>query len=245
MGLVLNGLVKLQEVESRLRAVKSKLTRCKRAVAVHENQIGILQNALESKKEDIQATKLQSGRLELDLKSRDEIIAKLRASLNAAKTNKEYAAVLTQLNTTRADSLKLEASVLESMKDIETEEAESRKIQSQIDEQKLVLERVHKEAGTLALRYEEEIQQIQQQWDQIAMTVPPEWLAIFGRVAETHDGEALAVIERQDGRMDAYTCGGCFMGITVESVNLLMTRDDIIRCPNCSRILVLSNQQGN
>ncbi len=31
------------------------------------------------------------------------------------------------------------------------------------------------------------------------------------------------------------------MGITAESVNLLMTKDDIIRCPNCTRILVLGD----
>jgi predicted nucleic acid-binding Zn-ribbon protein len=31
------------------------------------------------------------------------------------------------------------------------------------------------------------------------------------------------------------------MGITAESVNLLMTKDDLIRCPNCTRILVLSS----
>ncbi len=30
------------------------------------------------------------------------------------------------------------------------------------------------------------------------------------------------------------------MGITAESVNLLMTKDELIRCPNCTRILVLN-----
>jgi len=38
-------------------------------------------------------------------------------------------------------------------------------------------------------------------------------------------------------------CGGCFMGITAECVNLLMTKDDIIRCPNCTRILFLGSSQ--
>jgi predicted nucleic acid-binding Zn-ribbon protein len=64
-------------------------------------------------------------------------------------------------------------------------------------------------------------------------------LQIFKRVAETYDGEAMAIIEEQDGKAGAYSCGGCFMGITAETVNLLMTNDDIIRCPNCTRILVL------
>ena len=70
--------------------------------------------------------------------------------------------------------------------------------------------------------------------------IPPEPLKVFKRVAETYDGEAVAQIEEQEGRHAAYSCGGCFMGITAESVNLLMTRDELIRCPNCTRILVLT-----
>ena len=113
MGPVLEGLIKLQSVENRLRAARAKLNRCRRSVIIQENQVRSLQNALEAKTEEIQLTKVQSDRLELELKSRDESIAKLRASLNAAKTNKEYAAVLTQLNTTKADNAKIENQALE------------------------------------------------------------------------------------------------------------------------------------
>ncbi|MHC4572867.1 MAG: zinc ribbon domain-containing protein [Planctomycetota bacterium] len=240
MGPVLHGLTKLQSVENRLRAVKAKLARCRRNVIIQENQVRNLQNALETKKEELQLTRVQSDRLELELKARDETIAKLRASLNAAKTNKEYAAVLTQLNTTKADNSKVENQILELMKDIEAEEAECREIQKQIDEQKQKLEQTRKEAEAMGVKYEAEIREVQKEWDQVAQTIREEQLQIFKRVAETYDGEALAVIDRQEGKTEVYTCGGCFMGITAETVNLLMTKDDIIRCPNCTRILVLS-----
>ncbi len=243
MGSVLNGLIKLQSIENRLRAVKAKLTRCRRNVVIQENQIRSLQNALEAKKEEIQLANIQSGRLELELASKDEAITRLRASLNVAKTNKEYAAVLTQLNTTKADNSKIETQVLELMRDIEADEAECGEMQEQIGEKKRALEQTRKEAELLATGYEAEIEKIQAEWEQVAQTIPAEVLEIFKRVAETYDGEALAVVEKQGDRTETYSCGGCFMGITVESVNLLMTRDDIIRCPNCTRILVLGSSQ--
>ena len=56
--------------------------------------------------------------------------------------NKEYAAVLTQLNTTKADNSKVEAQILELMKDIEADEAERANIQDQINEQKQKLEQI-------------------------------------------------------------------------------------------------------
>jgi predicted nucleic acid-binding Zn-ribbon protein len=243
MGPVLNGLMKLQSVENRLRAVKVKLARCRRSVIIQENQVRSLQNALEAKKEEIQLTKIQSDRLELELKSGDEEIAKLRASLNVAKTNKEYALVLTRLNTTKADNSKIENQILGLMKDIEADESECEEMQKQIDGQKQKLEQTRKEAELLTTKYEAEIKEIQDEWNKRAQTIPPQPLEIFKRVAETYDGEALAVIEQQEGKTETYTCGGCFMGTTAESVNLLMTKDDIIRCPNCTRILVLGGSQ--
>ena len=241
MGPVLNGLLKLQSVENRLRAEKGKLSRCRRNVVIQENLIRSLQNALQAKKEEVQLTKVQFDHLELELKTKDEIIAKLRASLNIAKTNKEYAAVLTQLNTTKADNSKIETQSLELLKDIEADEAECKDIQKQIDEQKETLEQTRKESEILADKYQSEIDKIQEDWDQAAQIIPNDSLEIFNRVAETYDGQAVALIEQQSNKKGAYSCGGCFMGITAESVNMLMTKDTLIRCPNCTRILVLGN----
>ncbi|MEJ2703391.1 MAG: C4-type zinc ribbon domain-containing protein [Sedimentisphaerales bacterium] len=242
MGPVLNGLLKLQSVENRLRAEKAKLTRCRRNVVIQENLIRSLQNALEAKKEEVELTKVQFDRLELEIKSRDESIGKLRASLNSAKTNKEYAAVLTQLNTTKADNSKIETQTLELLKDIEADEAECKDIQGQIDEQKATLEERRTESEALAVKYQKEIDKIQLEWDQAAQAIPRDTLEMFRRVAETYDGQAVALVEQPEGSKGAYSCGGCFMGITAECVNLLMTKDDIIRCPNCTRILVLGNE---
>jgi len=244
MGPVLNGLKKLQSVENRLRAAKAKLARCRRNVVIQENQVRTSQNALEAKKEEIQLTQVQYDRLELDLKSRDEEIAKLRAALNSAKTNKEYAAVLTQLNTTKADNSKNETHILDLLKDIEADEAECREIEKQIEEQKQQLEKTRVESAELATKYEEEIQQIQKEWDEEAKNIPPEPLETFKRVADTYDGQAVTPIEQGDDKKGAYSCGGCFMGITAESVNKLMSKDEIIRCPNCTRILVLADTKN-
>jgi len=243
MGPVLSGLLKLQSIENRLRAVKAKLARCRRNVIIKENHIRSLQSAYEAKKEEIQVTRIQSDRLELELRSRDEQIAKLRASLNAAKTNKEYAAVLTQLNTTKADNSKLETQILDLMKDIEADDTEGKGIQAQIDEGKQALEQIRKDSEEQAKKLQMEIENIQVEWDKAAGEIPEELLEVFKRVAETYDGEALAVVNIQDEKAGVYSCGGCFMGITAEKVNLLMTKDDLIRCANCTRILVLEDSQ--
>ena len=240
MGPILDGLIKLQSVENRLRAVKSKLTRARRKVIFQENQLRTLQSELEAKREEIKLTKVQSDRLELELKDRDEHIAKYRAALNLAKTNKEYSVILTELNTSKADNLKLENQVLELMKNIEADEVACGQIQEQITEQKGKLDELRKGTDAEAVGYEKEIAEIQVEWDGVAKEIPsPEALEVFSRVAETYDGQALAVAEQQNERVESFNCNGCFMGMPAETVNRLMTKDEIIRCSNCTRILIL------
>lgn len=241
MGPILDGLVSLQRVENRLRAVKTKLARSRRSVLFQENQLRTLQNGLEAKYEEIKLGRLQVDRLELELKIHDEHIAKLRNALNLARTNKEYSVVLTELNTNKADDSKLESQVLELMKNIETDQASCVEIQAQIDEQKVKLDEVRAEVEGKAVELEKEIDEIQHEWDATAGKVPAPALAIFKRVAETYDGEAMAEVEKAAENSTSFTCGGCFMGIPAEIVNVLTAKDELIRCSNCTRILYLKN----
>ena len=244
MGTVLNALVKLQSVENNLRAAKTKLTRCRRNVIIKENQLRTLQNSFEAKKEEIQLARIQADRLELELKDADQTLVKYRAALNNAKSNKEYAAILTALNTTKADSSKTESQTLELMKNIDADQQQCDQIIQQIEQEKNQLNEIRKQAEELAKKYEAEIADIEQQWQQAASEVGTETLETFKRVAETYDGEALAEIEIHDNRSGVYTCGGCFMSLTTETANTLLSRDEIIRCPNCTRILYLKEAEN-
>ena len=240
MGPVLNGLVKLQSIENRLRAASTKLSRCRRSVVFQENQVRSLQNQLEARQEEIKLTKLQCDRLELELKSREEEVAKYRNALNTAKTNKEYSTILTQMNTSKADNSKIETQVLEFYKNIEADEQLCKEIQEKIVAEKEKLEEIRKGSQDKSVEFEKEIEEIKAQWDAAAKEIPADVLGTFQRVAETYDGEAIAFAEQQQGNQ-AYTCSGCFMTLRLDIINQLMTRDEVIRCPNCTRIVVISD----
>ncbi|MDD5135062.1 MAG: C4-type zinc ribbon domain-containing protein [Phycisphaerae bacterium] len=244
MGPLLNALVKLQSVENNLRAAKAKLARCRRTVILKENQLRTLQNALEAKKEEIQLTKIQADRLELELKSIEQTLAKYRAALNLAKSNKEYAAILSELNTTKADSSKTESQAIELMKIIDLDNAQCDGIKAQIEQEKTELNEIRKQTEEQAKKFEAEIAEIEQQWQAAAKDAPPEAVDTFKRVAETYDGEAIAEIEVHDERSGVYTCGGCFMSLTTETANTLLSHDEIIRCPSCTRILYLKDAEN-
>ncbi|MBU1260680.1 MAG: hypothetical protein KJ757_03220 [Planctomycetes bacterium] len=244
MGTVLDALVKLQSVENNLRAARAKLTRSRRNVIIKENELRTFQKSLQAKQEEIQLTKIQADRLELELKSTEQTLTKYRAALNVAKSNKEYAAILTELNTTKADSSKVENQVLELMKNIDADQAQCDQTKQQIEQAKNDLAEIRKQTEEQAKKYEDEIAQIDHQWQQAARDVPAAALETFKRVAETYDGEAMAEIEIPDNRSGIYTCGGCFMTLTTETANTLMSRDEVLRCPNCTRILYIKQMES-
>ena len=243
MGPLLNALVKLQSVENNLRAAKAKLARSRRNVIIKENQLRTLQNSLEAKKEEILLARIQVDRLELEIKSVDETLSRYRAALNVSKSNKEYAAILTELNTTKADSSKIEAQTLELMKNVDIDQVQCSLIQEQIEKEKNELNEIRRQSEEQAKKFEAEIAQIEQQWQSAAKDAPADALETFKRVAETYDGEAIAEIEVHDSRSGIYTCGGCFMSLTTETANTLLSRDEIIRCPNCTRILYFKDTE--
>ena len=239
MGPVLNGLIKLQEVENRLRGMKSRLVRSKRAVTFQENQLRNLVNSLEAKKHEIQLTKSEIDNLELDLKSRDESLQKYRIALNTARNNKEYAAILTEINLSKADNTKLEGKILELMKNVEQEESSCEELKAEITTQEEKLEGVKEESAKSTTTIQEDLDQIQQEWDLEAKNIPAESLLLFKRLADSYDGEALAFVEKVDTKKSIYSCSGCYMKLTNETINQLLSKDEVIQCPSCSRIVVL------
>ena len=239
MGPVLSGLIKLQSVENRLRAAKAKLARSRRSVTVQENQVRSLQSALEAKKEECQLTKLQSERLELELKTRDQEVSKLRASLNAAKTNKEYAAVLTQLNTDKANATKIEDQVLTSLNRVDELKRQQTQHREALEGERARLADLERGVRDIEAKLSSQLEELEQQREAAANEIPPQALIMFERARDKHDGEAMAVVEQPHPRRTEYNCSGCNMSITLETVNALQSRDEVQMCQTCSRILYL------
>ena len=241
MGPVLKGLMELQSVETRLRGTKSRLARAKRAVTLQENQLRTLENTLEAKKRDIVLTKSNIDKLELELKSRDESLKKYHAALNASKNNKEYAAILTEININKADNSKIETQILELMKTIELEEAACEDIKKQIEEQRVKIEEVKTDSAQKINEIEASLAGIEEEWKNASKSIPADALDTFKRLCDTYDGEGVAFVEKTDPKRNVFTCGGCFLTLTSETVNQLLTKDDIIKCPSCGRIVVLNS----
>ena len=241
MGKTIEALLHLQSTQLQLVHVQRRLASQKNAVTAQERKINQLRDDWEQLHDKRLHRRTEADRLELELKTREEHVAKLRAALNTAKTNKEYAAILTQINTAKADNAKFEDEALRLMQEVDTISADADKIKAMIDEQEAQLEDIRRTSAEQIEKLTVMAEQISAQRTQAANAVPHQILTVFERIANSYDGEAMAPIEIHGKKAPyEYICGGCFMSLNAEHVNALRVRDEIRTCDNCRRILYLA-----
>jgi len=241
MGSLLDTLHELQSIEMNLQALRGKVDRKWRSVRSHQKKLKELEEAQADKHDELQRQQILYDGQNLEVQTRDEAVAKLRENLNKAKTNKEYSAILTQMNTTKADNLKLEERILELMEALDTLKSEEGEIKEKYEQEaKRVVE-----LEAVAKQFEEEIGDelaaAEKHRADAAKDVPPQALETFSRIAEKNDGEALAEVNQPYANLQEYVCEGCNLQIRIEIVNALLTRDDIQICSTCGRILFLDS----
>jgi predicted nucleic acid-binding Zn-ribbon protein len=235
----------LQSVERQLRTVKGRLKLRENAVIAQQRRIDQFRNDWEALHAQSLRRRKESDDLELDLKQKEERVASLRAALNTAKTNKEYAAILTQINTIKADNASLEERVLKIMQDVENLKTQAEEIQSQIDAEEKRLAEIEQTNAAEIEKLNGMIEKLSAERSEAAKEVPPNERALFERITANLDGDAMAPLEVHGKRPPHdYVCGGCFMSLNAEHANALQTKDEVRTCDSCGRILYLKENSA-
>lgn len=238
MGPKLQALLELQDIELQIVDIKRQLARKERAVTRQKKKVADLRAELATEKEALLQTQMTVDRADVELKARQGHIERMRNQLNTVRTNKEYAATLAELNNEKADVNKLEQEALEKMGELEANR------QAFAERQQTEQHEIDRLAD-LEAQLEQSRQSFSDKLRQLAglrqvavgKLDDDEAVTLFDRLSERYDGEALAEIERTHPRRDEFICGGCYMSLSAETANAVLTRDDVTTCGNCGRIV--------
>lgn len=245
MGQILESLLRLQDVEKQLHTVRSRLRARRQAVDVQQRRVDQLNEQRDALREQAKRRRADADRFDLELKDRDQQVTKLRAVLNGAKSNKEYAAILTQINTIKADNARIEEQGLEVMQDVEALKTQADELQQGIDQAQAKLDEARQSSQAEIDKLEAMLAKLQARRAEATEGIDPETLALFDKLCESLDGEAMAPIDRQGRKQPyQYTCGGCYMTLNPEHFNALSSRDEVRQCDNCQRILYIEPGEG-
>lgn len=244
MGKLLSALLHLQAIERQLVDVRNRLRIRQNAVAAQQHRIDQIKSEWESLNEQRLQRRKEADMLELELKEKEDKVASLRGVLNTAKTNKEYAAILTEINTLKADNAKLEDKALRAIQEVDNLKSESDEKQTELDQEQKRLEEIAASSSAEVERLSGMMADLTGQRTDAAREVPRDELALFERIAAGAEGDAMAPVEIHGNKPPYdYVCGGCFMALNAEHANALRSRDEVRTCDSCGRILYLDAKQ--
>jgi predicted nucleic acid-binding Zn-ribbon protein len=191
-----------------------------------KESLQIVQNAKESLSEN------QKKRRDLESKLLDtkENIAKFKRQLNEVKTNKEYTALLKEIDDTNTKIDSLEELIITEMlsaDDIETGiKAASKKadeIQAELAEKK---EQILQEKN----KSEEKLNNLEKEKEELLPKIPSDQMKLYKQLSSQKNRIVLSPVKDE-------FCAMCHMRVRPQMLNDLIAGREIITCENCGRIL--------
>ena len=239
MGPTNIALVKLFRADQALREAIERLDSASRNVRVQDRRVNDLAEKLKLAQNTLREAQSRAKQLELDIGTRDAHIEKLRTQQQVAKNNKEYQAFLVEINTQKVDKGKVEEEQLKAEEAVETAQTETSALQTQLETERQKLADLKQEIGHIIAEREAEVESLRPAREQAGAAVPTRIRESFDRLAEHHDGEAMSAISKPDRRREEYLCTACNMELARDVYNKLHSRDEVVFCPSCRRILYI------
>ena len=231
------------ELDQRVRAMRSRLDAATRRRDAQQRKLDQLRQAAMELDQQLKAAKAHVGSLESEADAIESRINAQRDKMNNATSNKEYSALLVEVNTLKADKSKLDDAQLESMGKADTLAAEAEELNAKVDAQTKLVANATKEVDEAQSEVGDKLKELEAARDTAGEPLSEEIRKTFDRLSHTYDGEAMAEINEQDRRRMEYTCGGCYTLLPVESVNALITKpDQLTTCGTCNRILYVGSE---
>ena len=242
MGPTNVALVKLFRADQALRDAQGRLDAATKSVRVQDRRCTDLAEKLHVTQAKHRELQVRGNNLDLDMRSRDAQIERLRTSQQASKNNKEYQSLLVEINTRKVDRAKVEEEAIKVMEQVDTIATEIAGMTTALDGERAKLVELKGQMGDTVAQLQAEIDSLQGPRDELASGLPAKARTSFDKLAEHHEGEALAALIKPDRRKEEYACSGCMMDLVTDVYNKLHTRDDLVFCPSCRRILYVPDE---
>jgi len=239
MAGIISALHKLQAIEMDLVEIHLEEQAKQRRIKTHQAELTKIDQKGELIRRELLEVQSSLNQIDLEIQQREATVAKHRQALNEVKSNKDYSAILTTINTEKADTSKIEATALEMIAEIDQLKDRYQQVQQ---EQQKITDRISKAQQSLQSYLQQvadRLKRLEQSKQKAAQAIPPASLTTFNRVAHRHEGQAMAQVIKLDPRREYYCCDGCNIKVTLEVVNALQTRDELLFCSSCGRILYL------
>jgi len=229
----LEQLLVLQDRQQKIRQIQTEIKTLPLERAHLESQLAATAAGVELLKQKGRQVEIERKKLELDVGTRTESIARLKTQQYQTRKNDEFQAIGHEIERYENEIRKLEDQELELMieadklrGELEAADKSARTTKESIARQLADLETKSKALGA-------QQQELETEREMLAAQIDPDLLDQFERLFNSKGDAAVVAVEHG-------VCTGCHMKVTTATAAGVKAGKEIVSCENCGRILYLA-----
>jgi len=226
----LSLLIQLQEIDTKIRAYTLQKNRLPGILATLERKRVANKENLEAVREGLQTAQKNKRDRDQELETGIQKVERLKARTSEIKNNKEYQAMLKEIEAAEKENKAIEDDILVLMEKIDAAAAAigAAEKNSRDEDASIAAEQTEHEAA--AAKVEEELTAAEEEKKETALRVEPSVFSHYQKLLATKAGAAIVEARNE-------SCSGCFMSIPPQVYVNVKKNESIITCPQCNRIL--------
>ena len=221
----------------RLQTVERQLEESQREMASYPVELERLQQLREARdekeveeKKGIEELERERVKMEGELEMEQERIKRSQLKLLEIKNNKEYQALLHEIEGGTERTSQQEEEIIVLLEKIDQTKANYVGTVERGRQENIQVEEETTKVKNMLAATEQDIVRNHQTREEIVRELDPELLKRYNTLKEKRNGIAVVLVKNEG-------CQGCYVNIPPQMYNEVQKHKEIILCPNCNRIL--------
>jgi len=226
----MNLLRDLQEIDQEINIIETTRSGYQQELSVFAEQAAEVQVMLDQLNAEIDQLRQDEAQIEQELHKQRDNVVRVEARLPGIQTQKEYVAVLKEIDVAKKGNKELDEQLQKKRKEIAILVEDQQEKQTSLDAitanakaRGLELDQLLSESGS-------KLEQHTSNREKVAADVPNSLLRKYQGLFKRRNGVALAIARNG-------ACLGCNMQLPPQLFNQLLQGADLQSCPHCNRIL--------
>jgi predicted nucleic acid-binding Zn-ribbon protein len=224
--------VTLSAIDDRRLALERKLANAPRGAREGEARAAEAKQALQRFKEDAKKAGLELKRLEAEAKAKQQEVEKTQVAQNQAKGNEEFKLLGKKIDGLKEEIGSIEMKILEEYERQDHRGADQAALEAKEKEAAKEAAGLTKEAEGQIAALRSELAQVETERKAATAGLDKGSLEMYRQALDRHGDKAVAAVS-------GGVCQGCFISIRPNQVSLLKSKEQIVSCWQCGRILFL------
>ena len=228
--LQLQQLVDLQKIDDQISEHKKILADIPLQLESARGELEEKKNILKVVTDEIETLQKQRKDLELEVQGENDHMAKAKTKLPSVKTNKEYTAILAEIDTIKEKVSKIEDKELEVMETLEVKAKEIPGVENKCKEEDANFNEYRLKKEAEEKRFKLELEDLMVKRKNISDQLDTPTLKNYEKIFTFREGRAVAGLREN-------VCQGCFQQVLPQTVIDVKIGEKIHQCNGCMRFL--------